>query len=142
MTNPTQDVFLVNESPVRSNDWIYIRRAPETEAEIIRYDQFVLRLAKAESRRDMIFHAILGLCGEVGELADVIKKELVYNKSLDRAHLVEELGDIRFYLRFVQNMYEISDAEVLQRNADKLSIRYKDLTYTDQAAQDRADKDE
>jgi NTP pyrophosphatase (non-canonical NTP hydrolase) len=88
----------------------------------------------------MKWHAVAGVCGEAGELADAIKKELAYRKPIDRENIVEELGDLRFYMRAVQNLYGISDQEVLQKNADKLSTRYKNLTYSDTEAIERADK--
>ena len=38
------------------------------------------------------------------------------------------------------NLYDISEAQILQANAEKLSKKYKGLAYSDQAAQERADK--
>ena len=43
-------------------------------------------------------HIILGLLGESGEFADCIKKAKIYNKLLDVENLIEESGDILFYL--------------------------------------------
>lgn len=40
----------------------------------------------------------LGLAGEAGEVADHIKKALFHGKPLDYDHLVEELGDVLWYL--------------------------------------------
>lgn len=106
----------------------------------VRYDVFVAGLFKLQSTDLMKMHAGLGTCGEAGELADAIKKEIVYGKPVDRSNIVEELGDIRFYMQAVQNLYGISEQEVLQMNANKLAERYKGLAYSDKAAQDRADK--
>jgi phosphoribosyl-ATP pyrophosphohydrolase len=110
--------------------------------EILRYDAFVALLFKADTPPMMKLHAALGVTGEAGELGDVIKKECVYNKLLDRTHLVEELGDLRFYIQAVMNLYGVSEQEVLQVNANKLSVRYAGLRYSDAAAQTRADKPE
>lgn len=108
--------------------------------EAIRYDAFVALLFKQQSFSMMQLHAALGVCGEAGELADVVKKEVIYGKGHDRAHLIEELGDLRFYVQAVMNLNGISEQEVLQTNVNKLSIRYKQLRYSDEAAQSRADK--
>lgn len=110
--------------------------------DVIRYDQFVLQLFKGDSPAYMKFHAALGLCGEAGELADAIKKAVVYGKKEDIPNIIEELGDIRFYLQAVQNIYGIPEQVILQYNAEKLSKRYASLRYSDEAAINRADKQE
>lgn len=110
--------------------------------ETVRYDAFVALLFKQQSLDKMCLHAALGVCGEAGELADVVKREVIYGKDLDQKNLVEELGDLRFYLQATMMLYGISEQEVLQENANKLSIRYKGLRYSDEAAQSRADKEE
>ena len=106
----------------------------------IRYDVFVALLFKQQHFDMMQMHAALGVCGEAGELADAIKKHVVYGKELDRTNIVEELGDLRFYMQAVQNLYHISEIELLQHNADKLATRYVNLNYSDMAAITRADK--
>lgn len=107
----------------------------------IRYDMFVLQLFKADSSALMKMHAALGVCGEAGELGDAIKKEIVYGKTPDVINIMEELGDLRFYIQAVQNLYNIPEQMLLQYNADKLAKRYASLRYTDEEAIRRADKD-
>jgi NTP pyrophosphatase (non-canonical NTP hydrolase) len=114
------------------------RKKEHTEQ--VRYDQFVRRLFKVMPDSMMKTHAALGVCGEAGELADAIKKEVIYGKDADRNNIVEELGDLRFYIQAVQQLYGISEQEILQHNANKLGVRYKGLVYSDSAARDRADK--
>jgi len=86
-----------------------------------------------------LVHMAMGISGEAGELLDAIKKHCVYNKPLDRVNVIEELGDICFYIQGIQNMLLISDSEILEANANKLCKRYA-KGYSDQAAQDRVDK--
>lgn len=112
----------------------------EGKTTLIRYDQFVRKLFKEESFKEMALHAALGICGEAGELGDAIKKHVVYNKALDRDNIVEELGDLRFYIQAVMNLYGITETEVLQVNGYKLAKRYGTLTYSDAQANARADK--
>lgn len=106
----------------------------------LRYDVFVSILFKAMPLGMMKCHAAMLVAGEAGELVDAIKKEVIYGKELNRKNLVEELGDLRFGIQAVMNLYGISEAEILKANAEKLSIRYKGLTYSDTAAIARADK--
>ena len=106
----------------------------------VRYDKFVLGLFKPGTRNEELMHAALGVCGEAGELGDAIKKQVVYNKPTDRANIVEELGDLQFYMQAIMNLYGITYEEVFQGNADKLAKRYVNLNYTDREAVARADK--
>lgn len=123
------------------NEFVIIKVDGEV-SEVIRYDEFVRLLFKQMSEPLMALHIGVGVCGEAGELADAIKKEYVYNKPRDLVNIIEELGDLRFYMQAAMNHYKISAQEVLQRNADKLSKRYVGLAYSDLAAQNREDKNE
>lgn len=85
-------------------------------------------------------HMAVGVSGEAGELLDAIKKESIYNKELDRENVIEELGDLEFYMEGLRQGLGITREETLEHNKNKLSKRYKSLTYSDQQAQERADK--
>ena len=76
------------------------------------------------SRKDVLINGVMGLCGEAGEAIDIVKKHLAQNHPLDKEHLLEELGDIAWYL--AETAYALdSDLEsVLQANIDKLKKRY------------------
>ena len=91
-------------------------------------------------------HMIMGLSGEVGELTDALKKSIMYNKPLDRENVVEEIGDIMFYLEGLMQSLSISGQECIEANMNKLltgeKARYKLGVYSDKQAQDRADKKE
>lgn len=113
---------------------------PTPRRDIIRHDQFVSKLFKVGTVNEMLMHAALGICGEAGELADALKKHAIYGKPLDRKNVVEELGDLLFYTRALQNLLSICDQEVLDYNGEKLSKRYVGLTYSDKSAIERADK--
>lgn len=87
-------------------------------------------------------HAAKGVAGESGELVDAIKRYTVYEKPLDRKNVIEELGDLRFYMTALQLLLDISEEEVLQANLDKLAQRYPAGIYTNEHAQQRLDKTE
>lgn len=88
---------------------------------------------------DML-HMGIGVCGEAGELIDAIKKVVIYNKPIDRANVVEELGDLEFYMEGLRQTLRISREETLNANVQKLLIRYPNFKFTDKHAQDRLDK--
>lgn len=81
----------------------------------------------------------VGVAGEAGELLDAIKRHVIYNKELDRNNVVEEIGDLLFYLQGVFNETGITRQECLEHNIAKLRIRYGSK-YSNKAAQERADK--
>lgn len=86
-----------------------------------------------------LLHMGVGICGEAGELIDAIKKAVIYNKELDVRNVIEELGDIEFYMEGLRQGLGISREVTIEANLAKLSIRYA-KGYTDEAAQARADK--
>jgi NTP pyrophosphatase (non-canonical NTP hydrolase) len=85
-------------------------------------------------------HMAVGVAGEAGELLDAIKKHAIYGKDLDRENVIEELGDIEFYVGRIRQLVGVSRDEVLRFNVAKLATRYAGLKYSDKAAQERADK--
>ena len=87
-----------------------------------------------------LWHMSSCICGEAGELFDAIKKHVIYRKELDRENIVEELGDLEFYLEVLRQEMQISREETVNHNIAKLSERYHKLQYSDQHAQERADK--
>lgn len=113
---------------------------PQGHTELVRYDQFVAQLMKPDIERMEAAHIGLGVSGEAGELADAIKREYVYGKPRNLHNIVEELGDLRWYIQACMNHYDINEQDILQQNANKLSVRYVGLKYTDEAAITRADK--
>jgi NTP pyrophosphatase (non-canonical NTP hydrolase) len=89
-----------------------------------------------------LIHMAIGVAGEAGELLDAVKKAAIYLKPIDRMNVVEELGDLEFYMEGLRQGLDITREEVLRYNVNKLSTRYKGLKYSDTAAQQRADKAE
>ena len=86
-----------------------------------------------------LWHMASALCGEAGELFDAIKKSVIYEKDLDVENVVEELGDMEFYMEGIRSSLEITRLESLAHNILKLDKRYGE-EYTNQSAQERADK--
>lgn len=87
-----------------------------------------------------LMHAAFGIFGEAGELCDAIKKAIIYNKPLDMDNMIEELGDLEFYLQQLRTRLSISRRQCLKANIAKLNKRYPQGNYSDADAQARADK--
>lgn len=87
-----------------------------------------------------LIHMVLGISGEAGELLDTIKKYAIYGKDLDKENVIEELGDLEFYMEGLRSQLGITREQTLEANIRKLSIRYEGFKYSDQQAQERKDK--
>ncbi|MEL6177405.1 MAG: nucleoside triphosphate pyrophosphohydrolase family protein [Myxococcota bacterium] len=81
-------------------------------------------MSRTGSERDLLANGALGLAGEAGEAADLIKKHLFHDHPLDRDKLRDELGDVLWYVATLARTLDLDLAQVAQRNIDKLRIRY------------------
>jgi NTP pyrophosphatase (non-canonical NTP hydrolase) len=114
---------------------------------ILNHPELVTALAKPGSDilddlspdQAFVLHMSIGVSGESGELLDAIKKWAIYQKPLDIDNVIEELGDIEFYLQGIRQAFCIDREDVLQANIEKLRKRYGQ-TYSNAAAISRADK--
>lgn len=85
-------------------------------------------------------HMAVGISGEAGELLDAIKKAAIYRKPIDRENVIEELGDLEFYMEGLRQGLGITREETIDANISKLGKRYEGFQYSDKSARDRADK--
>ena len=99
-------------------------------------------LSTMTSEKANLWHMATGVAGEGGELLDAIKKHAIYNKPLDVENVIEELGDLEFYMAGLRQALGISRQQTLEANVAKLRVRYEGLNYSDAAAINRADKDQ
>ncbi len=101
------------------------------------YDDIAERLQ--DRGRLRLLHAQIGLSGEVGELADAIKKHVMYGKELDITNLKEECGDVLWYMAILLDEIGSSFGEVMAINDAKLKTRYPN-GFTEKHASLRLDK--
>lgn len=87
-----------------------------------------------------LVHMAMGVTDEAGELMGAIKKHTMYQKPLDVENVKEELGDLLFYMFNIMQSIGLTFEDVLQHNVSKLSVRYSSGEYSNQQAQERADK--
>ena len=72
----------------------------------------------------LIVNGVLGLCGESGECADMVKKNIYQGHPLDFDVLAKELGDVAWYLAVTAFAIGYDLETVLQMKVNKLRKRY------------------
>ena len=88
------------------------------------------------STSELIDDAVYGLCGELGELVDILKKTKFQGHPWTdetRIHAISELGDIMWYLSAMATGLGVSLEEVVQLNIEKLRQRYGEHFDTDKS---------
>ena len=76
--------------------------------------------------RGHLFNGVLGLAGEAGECADLMKKHY-FQDDRPFVHLLEdELGDVLWYVAETAAALGVTLEEVARRNVEKLCRRYPD----------------
>ena len=91
------------------------------------YQQLAMQtLNPALSRQDVLMDSALGLCGESGEVADLLKKHLMQGHPFDREKFAKELGDVAWYLAEAATALDMELETIFQMNLDKLKKRYPD----------------
>lgn len=86
------------------------------------------------------FHMAMGISGEAGEILDAIKKHVIYRKPLDLDNVIEELGDLEFFMEGLRQRLGITREQTLAANILKLGKRYESFNYSNEAAIQRVDK--
>ena len=66
----------------------------------------------------------MGLCGESGEVIDIVKKWLAQGHQLDKERMKSELGDVAWYLAKTATALDVPLEQIFQANLDKLHKRY------------------
>jgi NTP pyrophosphatase (non-canonical NTP hydrolase) len=87
-------------------------------------EQAARTLGRDRTHEQQLANAALGLAGEAGETADLLKKHLFHDTPLDRDALVKELGDCLWYIAAFATVLDIPMDEIAARNIEKLRKRY------------------
>ncbi len=89
------------------------------------YQQLAARtLGRGRTHEQQLANAALGLTGEAGETAELIKKHLFHDTPLDRDEMTKELGDCLWYIAAFATVLEIPLEEIAEKNIEKLKKRY------------------
>jgi NTP pyrophosphatase (non-canonical NTP hydrolase) len=73
---------------------------------------------------DQLNLGALGLAGETGEVVDHIKKFLYQGHAFDADKLVDEMGDVLWYIALLCHALGVTLDEVMEANVQKLCRRY------------------
>ena len=74
---------------------------------------------------EMEFHALFGICSEVGELHGIYQKTFQGHLA-DLEHVKKEIGDILWMIAELCTVYGFDLGDIAQLNIDKLKARYPD----------------
>lgn len=88
------------------------------------YQAAAQRTSTTNDTVDKLLNGLLGLFGEGGECADILKKTLFQGHEFDKDHMAKELGDVLWYVAETAAGLGMTLEEIAQRNIDKLKARY------------------
>src|SRR5688572_29804816 len=90
------------------------------------YQVAAMRTARLDKKNEL-FHLVLGLTGETGEIAEKIKKRVRDRDSdetlIDREDMKKELGDVLWYVAVLAQYLDIKLEDVADFNIKKLADR-------------------
>ena len=88
------------------------------------YQNECLRTLPELNKKDTVINGVLGMNGESGEVADELKKYLFHGHDYNEDKLVEEIGDVLWYIATTLSGLGVTMEECAKRNIDKLKRRY------------------
>lgn len=95
--------------------------------DINEYQKLAMRTLNPEiDKKELILNASMGLCGESGEVIDLVKKHLFQGHDLDDEKIIKELGDVAWYLAEAATALNVNLSEILEKNIKKLENRFPD----------------
>ena len=91
------------------------------------YQRMAMRTSgEYETDYEMLRNAVYGLNGEAGEVIDLLKKHEFQGHDLEWEKLVDEAGDVCWYLALLASALGVSLETIMQKNIEKLMKRYPD----------------
>lgn len=92
------------------------------------YQKLAMRTCPVDklSASEMLVNAALGICGEGGEVADLVKKHRFQGHELDRERILKEFGDVLWYVAEGCTSFGVTLGEIMEMNIEKLRKRYPD----------------
>ena len=84
-------------------------------------------------KKDVLINGVMGLCGESGEVIDIVKKHLAQGHELDKEKIIKELGDVAWYMAEIATVLDVDLEDVLVQNIEKLKNRYPEGFSTEKS---------
>src|SRR5690625_16066 len=91
-----------------------------------KYQRLAQRTSNTKCNTSKLVNGVMGLNGEAGECIDIVKKAKCQGHKLDTNKLIEELGDVLWYIAETCTALNVDMSEVAERNIEKLKQRYPD----------------
>ena len=88
-----------------------------------------------------LLHAAFGMVTEAAEVADILKKHIFYGKDIDKTHLMEEVGDLFWYVGIALDVLDLSFETVMKANNKKLKKRYGEKFSKNKALNRKLDEE-
>lgn len=88
-----------------------------------------------------VTYAAMGMCGEAGEVSELIKKYAYHGHTIDTEHLARELGDVLWYVSYMAHLFGYSLGEIMVMNQEKLAKRYPDGKFDTERSKNRKEDD-
>lgn len=100
----------------------------------------IANLVQKNSKLATILVAAAKIASESGELNDALIKHIMYGQGLDILNIIEECGDILWYVCQILTAVGHPLEYCMQQNIEKLEKRYPSGKFTEQDATERKDK--
>ena len=88
-----------------------------------------------------VIYAAMGMCGEAGEVSELIKKYAYHGHTIDTEHLARELGDVLWYVSYMAHLFGYSLGKIMAMNQEKLAKRYPDGKFDADRSRNREEGD-
>lgn len=88
-----------------------------------------------------VLYAAIGMCGEAGEVSELVKKYAYHGHAIDKDHLARELGDVLWYVSYMADLFGYSLGKIMAMNQEKLAKRYPDGKFDAERSRNRKDGD-
>ena len=106
--------------------WKMVLENEDDKIDFNLYQSLAQRTSNTKTKSDKIGNGLMGMNGESGEAIDILKKHLYQGHELDRDKIIEEAGDVLWYIAETCTGLGISMEELARKNIGKLVERYPD----------------
>ena len=88
-----------------------------------------------------VLYAAIGMCGEAGEVSELVQQYEYHGHAIDTEHLARELGDVLWYVSYMADLFGYSLGKIMEINQDKLAKRYPDGKFDAERSRNRKEGD-
>lgn len=137
-----RDVESLNDSLMKE-----LARRQGCQTEIREHDADIYQLDVLKYAPDYqhympnVLYAAIGMCGEAGEVSELIKKYAYHGHTMDKEHLARELGDVLWYVSYMADLFGYSLGDIMAMNQEKLAKRYPDGKFDEERSKNRKEGD-